>query len=580
MSNEKKARAIDRVWKDKDLIGLIVTLKSKTGRSLKEQGLRVTQNNLEYFVPPPQRIRDAKKILRKAGFKIIAESRLGLSILGEKQLIEKYFNAKIDVKTVKLKHGKETTKIRMPKANLKLPKELSAIVDRVKFEQYPIPLESATPPSVDYYHLNVPDDIVDILNVQGCHDAGKKGAGIKICMLDDGFFEHAYYAGRGYNITTIPVGGLSVIPEGKGHGTAIATNALAIAPECEFVVMNAMILIFSIATAAFRRAKEENPDIITCSWGLSDYDEDLAWEIADAVNQGIVVVFACGNEGPILFPGCMDEVISVGGVFPEEGGGFHASTYASSGECSSNPGRQCPDVCGLVGDSDHGVLIMMPTVPDGNFDNTFGAYDETAADDGWLCASGTSSAAPQVAGIAALLIQCDPTLTPAQVKTTLQNTAIDIIVGSSASGEAAGVGVDLATGSGLVNAAAAMEAVGCDCDGFCVWYREFCLWRFEHGFCVYARETGCILKLEFKPIPCRITVETCRISFMVDPGGCGPVSLIAEDFDRWRINERFDGMVLTAAARHRLSRFYSLPTRKRSLKKISARRRPNPRMKR
>ncbi len=585
MAKDKK-RAVDKVWKNTDLIGLTVTLKSKTGRSLKDKGVRISRNNLQYFVPPAQSIRDAKKILAKAGFKVIAESRLGLSIIGQKQLIEKYFAAKIDAKTAQVKHGKTPTKIRMPRATLKVPKELSHIVERVVFEQYPIPLESDTPPVVDYYHLNVPDDIVELLEAQGCHDNAKNGAGIKVCMLDDGFFNHAYYSTMGYDITAIPVG-MDDMPEGKGHGTAIASNVLAIAPECEFIIMNTMIFIFSIALAAFRAAKEQNPDVITCSWGLTSYDEDLAWEIADAVDQGIVVVFACGNGGDIYFPGSMDEVISVGGVFPEEDGGLHASTYASSGESTTNPGRQCPDVCGLVGDADHGVLIMMPTVPDGYYDSTFDAYDETASDDGWICASGTSSAAPQVAGIAALMLQCNPLLTPEEIKTILQNTATDITIGSSASGEPAGPGVDLATGYGLVNAAAAMDAAGCDCEGCSPWFRDLCLWRLENGPCLvrlengpclYIREMPCAIKYEFE-IPCRVSTMTCNASHMVDPGGCGPASLIAADFPWWRVQDPYAGKVISRAARERLSRVYSMPQRKQSLRKVSARRRPCRQMK-
>jgi len=578
--SSKKRRAVDRIWKDTDLIGLSVSLKSKTGRSFTEKGVKVTRNNLEYFVPEKQKIREAKQELTKAGFKVIAESRLGLSIVGEKRLIEKYFNLKIGVKTHNLRHGKRTVKIRMPAGDIRVPKKLSGIIDRVKFEQYPIPLESSTPPDVDSYHLNVPDDIADILGASGLHDCGYDGSGIKLCMLDDGFYEHAYYTERGYDITMIPIG-LDEMDGNKGHGTAIASNALAIAPDVEFIVMNSMILIFSVAIAAFRRAKEENPDVITCSWGMASYDEDLAWEIADAVNNGIVVVFACGNGGEVLFPGCMDEVISVGGAYPEEDGGFHASTYASSGECADNPGRQSPDVCGLVGDSPHGMLIMMPTVPDGPYDGAFSDDgDGTADDDGWMVASGTSSAAPQVAGIAALMLQCDPTLTPEEVKTILENTATDITAGNSASGEAAGIGVDLATGHGLVNAAAAMEEIGCTCspcgfrEAICVAKAEVlqaCLYKREAFGCLYREPLPCLYReplpcLYKEPLPCYHQLET-------GPGGCGPISLIANWYSRAGRPPDFAGRRLREAAEIRIMRMLSPRKAGKHVRRLSASRR-------
>lgn len=65
---------------------------------------------------------------------------------------------------------------------------------------------------------------------------------------------------------------------------------------------------------------------------------------------------------------------------------------------------------------------------------------------------GTSAAAPQVAAVAALLLQEDPQLTPAEVRRTLEDTALPA-VGSSAAWDPQ-VG-----GSGLVQAGAALDEV-------------------------------------------------------------------------------------------------------------------------
>lgn len=80
--------------------------------------------------------------------------------------------------------------------------------------------------------------------------------------------------------------------------------------------------------------------------------------------------------------------------------------------------------------------------------------------------SGTSAAAPQIAGVCALLLQARPDLTPAQVKAVLRRTARDVIVGHanpasdpSGQGLRTSVGEDGATGAGLVDALAAYNQV-------------------------------------------------------------------------------------------------------------------------
>ena len=62
--------------------------------------------------------------------------------------------------------------------------------------------------------------------------------------------------------------------------------------------------------------------------------------------------------------------------------------------------------------------------------------------------SGTSMSGPHVAGLAALLLQADPTLTPADVRLILTATARDLLA----------VGRDIHSGWGMVDAPAALVA--------------------------------------------------------------------------------------------------------------------------
>jgi subtilisin family serine protease len=83
---------------------------------------------------------------------------------------------------------------------------------------------------------------------------------------------------------------------------------------------------------------------------------------------------------------------------------------------------------------------------------TVGVSVEVALTD-WASWDGTSFSAPHVAGVAALLLSVDPDLTPAQVRAAMNATAMDL-------GPA---GYDTTYGHGLVDACAAVAAVGGDC---------------------------------------------------------------------------------------------------------------------
>src|SRR5206468_10555096 len=103
-------------------------------------------------------------------------------------------------------------------------------------------------------------------------------------------------------------------------------------------------------------------------------------------------------------------------------------TPYTAGDSSSTGGvlRQKPDLTAADGVSVTGV---------GGFPSTF---------------FGTSAAAPHAAAIAALLKSANPALTPAQIRTLLSASAIDI--------EAAGADRD--SGAGIMMADAAMRAAG------------------------------------------------------------------------------------------------------------------------
>lgn len=196
----------------------------------------------------------------------------------------------------------------------------------------------------------------------------------------------------------------------------------------------------------------------------------FALEILDAVEQGIVVVFSAGN-GQFAIEPQVPGVIAAGGVFADQSGRLRASNYASGYASPWIPGVRVPTVCGLVGLLPRAQYLMLP-VPPGcaidvdesqpdPVDPKGDPGDTTTEEDGWAIFSGTSAAAPQIAGAVAVLLGARPGLTPAQVTEALARTATDVTTGTNHPrfGHSADAGPDLATGPGLVNVSAALDFV-------------------------------------------------------------------------------------------------------------------------
>jgi subtilisin family serine protease len=308
--------------------------------------------------------------------------------------------------------------------------------------------------------LFVPSEVGLILNANRVHRMGTSGKGVKIAMVDTGFYRHPFYSWNGFRVksTVLGPGATDPTKDNYSHGTGEAANIFSTAPDIELTP----IKMASDTVGAFNKAVDQKPHVITNSWGysvdvpgatLSPYLKTLETAVANAVAKGIVVCFSAGN-GHFGFPGSHPDVISVGGVHVNSPfvsyNDLEASTYASSFDSSLYPGRHVPDICGLVGKKVSGTapLIMLPVQPGSTLD-----FPNTGStSDGWGIFSGTSAASPQVAGVVALMLEKDPTLTPTRVKKLLKETATDIKTGQSSMGDSAGPGPDDATGSGLVNA--------------------------------------------------------------------------------------------------------------------------------
>lgn len=145
-----------------------------------------------------------------------------------------------------------------------------------------------------------------------------------------------------------------------------------------------------------QKAVELDVDIINISQSGS-HTPAYAAAVKEAQDAGILVVASAGNNGPnsgASYPAAYPGVVAVGSTDFDD----RPSTFSQSAE----------DMAISVAAPGSQVLAMDPSGPKGQ---THGSVD------------GTSFATPMVTGVAALIMERYPDLTPAEVKRRLETTA-------------------------------------------------------------------------------------------------------------------------------------------------------------
>jgi hypothetical protein len=435
----------------------------------------VSTENVVGYLSDEAVVRAAVVALQERGFRVLQVMPTTINIAGPPQAYESVFETRLvteEREVIKEFARKDTaTFIDCPDTDLRglidtSKNTLGEVIEGVAIEEPVYFHQHALAPPQNYWHLRVPGDVSLGVNADRAHRGATTGAGVRVAMVDTGWFRHPYFVERGYraNQVVLGPGATNRDSDEVGHGTGESANIFAVAPDVDFTMVK---MSFTNSTGAFNAAAALRPHVITNSWGghvpsgpLSAAQLALAAAVSTAVASGIVVVFSAGN-GHFGFPGQHPDVVSAGGVFMQQDGSLMASDYSSGFASAVYPGRTVPDVCGLVGQRPRAIYIMLPVEPGDELDtaNAGGAFpngDLTGANDGWAAFSGTSAAAPQIAGVCALIKQAAPTMSPHRVRDTLIRTARDVTAGTNSQGERAVAGHDLATGSGLVDAAKAV----------------------------------------------------------------------------------------------------------------------------
>lgn len=179
--------------------------------------------------------------------------------------------------------------------------------------------------------------------------------------------------------------------------------------------------------------------------GCSNGTDSTSVAVNAAVDAGIVMTVSAGNEGPgtctIGSPAAAEKAITVGAMADVTPAGGGAST-----SCGPLPYRGFYLACF----SSRGLTADGRTKPDIASPGVFITAALAGTTNGYQSLSGTSMSSPFTAGVAALMLDANPSLTPTQVKSTIENNALNWGPG----------GKDIDYGSGRLQAYEAIRSVG------------------------------------------------------------------------------------------------------------------------
>lgn len=275
---------------------------------------------------------------------------------------------------------------------------------------------------------------------QGLWDLGYDGTGVVIATMDTGVDANHPDLGPRYrggsNSWFDPYGEHSTpydaASTSNGHGTHVmgllvggnaSGTSVGVAPGAQWIAVKIFDDQGEASLSAIHQGFQwllnpdgdpythDVPDVVNNSWILDGTqgicDREFETDIATLKNAGIVLVFAAGNTGPVagssVSPANNAEAFSVSGVY-------------SSGTVTTESARG-PSAC----DGGTFPTLVAPSESVTTTDHTSGLPLPFIAQ-----VSGTSAAAPHVAGGMALLKQAFPGATVTQLESSVIETAADL----------------------------------------------------------------------------------------------------------------------------------------------------------
>jgi subtilisin family serine protease len=269
-----------------------------------------------------------------------------------------------------------------------------------------------------------------ITGAQEAWNTGVRGAGVKVAIIDSGVdITHPQLRSRIY-VNTQEIGGNGIdddqngyvddvsgwdfdadqpiVGDSAGHGTHVAGIVAAdhingtvrgIAPEAQIIPLDFMDSSgqgnLGDAILAIQYAADQGARIINASWGGAPCSQSLNRAIADLEARGVLFIAAAGNSGVDL-----DRL-------PEYPAAFTIPSQITVGASTARDFT--------AGFSNYSFKLVHLFAPGAQILSTYPGARSASL-------SGTSMAAPFVAGAAALVLSAHPSATAAQVRSALFNS--------------------------------------------------------------------------------------------------------------------------------------------------------------
>jgi serine protease AprX len=332
-------------------------------------------------------------------------------------------------------------------------------------------------PALDSPKAQTPG-IIEVAAPQVWSQLGMTGQGVGVAIVDSGVYPHPDLAGRivaSIDFTTAsPTVSSTSSGDPGGHGTHVAGLVAGdgtasggaftgVAPRANIINVrvidangssNVSTILRGLQWVLANRATY-NIKVVNLSLGATpaaSYKSDLMATAAEVLNfAGVTVVVSAGNTGPlagtVTTPGTDPYVVTVGAL-DDNGTSMPLDDLMS---VFSARGRTTFDYLSKPDLVAPGRKMVSLRSPGSSLDTLFPDRQVTA--NGELTAdyyrlSGTSMAAPIVAGVVALMVERNPSLSPSQIKKRLKSTATALMFGTS-----------FDHGAGLVNAYKAVSSV-------------------------------------------------------------------------------------------------------------------------
>jgi subtilisin family serine protease len=251
------------------------------------------------------------------------------------------------------------------------------------------------------------------------------GTGVTVYVVDTGIRRtHVEFGARVAAGYVVPATGESTTDDCRGHGTHVAgtiggsdfgvAKNVTIVPvrvfDCDGASSSNMLIA---GLQWIIDAHVSGPAVANLSLGASEYIKEIDTKVRALVADGVTVVVAAGNDASRLVPPSIPN--------------------GSAAQNPNSPSPSCVDEAIVVAASE----IDDEEWPDSNYGSCVDIYapglqirsawpvdaNDNPSDTSEATSTGTSMAAPHVAGAAALILQDQPTLSPADVKQVLLGAA-------------------------------------------------------------------------------------------------------------------------------------------------------------